>query len=75
MSSELTDNSLKLNNSQVVLSVSGGVISVTFNVDDYSTSKNYTVGDYCNYSSQIYICIKDTPTPAGSFNSSYWEAR
>lgn len=75
MSSELTDNSLKLNNNEVILSVSSGVISVTFNVEDYNSSKTYTVGDYVYNSSKTYICRENTPSPAGSFNSAYWEER
>lgn len=48
-------------------------LNVVFSVNDYSTSSRYYIGDYCIYSSTAKVCIKDTPNPAGSFNSTYWE--
>ena len=75
MRSELTDNSLKLNNNDIILTASSGVLSVTFNVANYSTSGTYTIGDYCYYSSSVYVCKKDTPSPAGAFDESCWKER
>lgn len=72
--SELLNNGLMLN-SEVTLTVSSGVMYVTVDIAAYDSTYGYTVGEYCIYSNQLYICINDTPSPAGTFDSSYWEAR
>ena len=72
--SELFNTGLTLN-SEVTLTVSSGAMYVSVDIDAYDSNYGYTVGEYCIYSNQLYICIKDTPNPAGTFNSSYWEAR
>ena len=59
----------------VSLSVdANGRICVTFTPSNYDSTKKYVVGEYCyNTSTHLaYICIEDTPNPAGSFNAQYW---
>lgn len=72
--SELLNNGLMLNN-EITLTVSSGVMYATVDIADYSSSETYTVGEYCNNGNQLYICKKNTPSPAGTFNLTYWEAR
>lgn len=45
-------------------------IALGLNVDTYSTSKNYAVGDRVIYNSQIYECITAT---VGAFDNTKWE--
>ena len=77
MSSQLDSNSLNLN--EVTLSISSGVMYVRFSVDVYSPVKTYQVGDYCyinqSGTNRYYVCKKDTPSPAGTFDESYWKER
>lgn len=39
--------------------------------EEYSTSKTYSIGDYCMYQGELHVCISDTS--AGLWNEGAWE--
>lgn len=39
----------------------------------YDVSGQYSVGDETTYKGILYKCILDTPYPAGTFNTNFWE--
>ena len=40
--------------------------------DDYSTSGEYSIGQYVTYNSATYVCIEAINAPAGPFDSTKW---
>lgn len=41
-------------------------------INEYSTSRVYSIGNTCIYNGVYYVCIADIDEP-GSFNNSYWD--
>lgn len=62
---------LQNSGNDVSLSVDYGKLCVTFDVDDYSTSVDYEVGDFCIRSGLVMVCIEDT---SGTWDASDWES-
>ena len=60
-------NATRLNNMENGIADANGSIDV----DAYSDSSTYVVGDYCIYNNKLYICNTAIET-AESFNSSHW---
>jgi len=63
-------NDLNTDLTEEVTLLSNLKIALGLNVDTYSTSKNYAVGDRVIYNSQIYECITAT---SGAFDNTKWE--
>ena len=40
----------------------------------YDVTRTYTINDTTTYNGIVYTCIANTPTPAGSFDSTKWKA-
>ena len=39
---------------------------------DYDPLYHYTEDDLCFHEGQLYICVDDTPSPAGQWDDTYW---
>lgn len=61
-------NATRLNNIENGIANSDGAIDV----DEYSNSSTYAIGDYCIYNNKLYRCIVAITT-SEAFNSSKWE--
>ena len=59
----------KNSGNDIHLSVINGEINVTFTVEDYDSNENYSIGDYCWYNNDPYVCKKAT---TGTFNPNDW---
>lgn len=60
-------NATRLNNIENGIANADGAIDV----DAYSNSSTYNVGDYCIYNNKLYVCNTQILTPE-SFNASHW---
>lgn len=52
----------------------GERIDVENDYDEYDSTKYYHVSHIVGVGTSRYVCIKDTPNPAGAFDNTYWES-